>query len=316
MSPDELNNAQPTPTPDPAAPAPEPVAEPVPEPTPEPITEPALEPTSEPVAESTPAPEPETSATEPTVTPEPTAVAAPAPAPEAPAAEPTATAEPAPTAAPAPAQAVPTPAPATKNKKLPIALIIVIAVLALGGGIFGILMAVGVINFGGAGFLGLTSSYSIPTAEKIEEVCKNHNLEFRSYTNTSKRFILTEAPYDLTVSSYICSNVFEVDIIDKEYVEVLSDIIKANPDKFSGIEKRPSGIAAMVSKMISYSDSYGEHTMTFSPITDTNDYYFTKGGENGDNTKGYLVIYKTAMVQTNDTKDETRAMLKELGLAN
>jgi len=286
MSPDELNNAQPTPTPDPAAPAPEPVAEPVPEPTPEPITEPALEPAPEPIAE--PALEP---------TPEPVA-------------------EPAPTAAPAPAQATPTPTPATKNKKLPIALIIVIAVLVLGGGIFGILMAVGVINFGGAGFLGLTSSYSIPTAEKIEEVCKNHNLEFRSYTNTSKRFILTEAPYDLTVSSYICSNVFEVDIIDKEYVEVLSDIIKANPDKLSGIEKRPSGVAAMVSKMISHSDSYGEHTMTFSPITDTNDYYFTKGGENGDNTKGFLIIYKTAMVQTNDTKDETRAMLKELGLAN
>lgn len=303
MSPDNNFDNQPTPTPAPT-PTPEPTA---------PITEPATEPdqpiinpaTPAEISEPTPEPAP---ATEPT--PMPTPAPEPIPTPEpAPATEPTPTPEPVqPTTVPI----QPTEQP---KKKLNTPLII-IAIVGLCGVIFGILVATGIIKFGGSGgLISFGSSYSVPTSEKIEEVCKKHGKKFqKAPTNSTSRFYMVDLPYEVKTEAHACSEDIEIDLHSKDLTEIIADTIKEKPELANEIDAKPHAIAKMLSLTISYSYQGEKHELTFTPIEDTDDYYMAKAGENGENDKGYLIVYKNVLVQTNGQSDEINTILKELGL--
>jgi hypothetical protein len=301
-------NGAPAPTPQPT-PAPQPTATPQPAPAPTPQVAPAPQPVPTPTPEpvSTATPEPDEAQTESITNPEQNN----------------------------PEEATQSPEKPQKKSSSKVTIILLIIVLIIVG-TFTALILSGVINFGGSSSSGgggnsgnnsgnnsnnnnQTVSLSVPTVEKIKELCEAANSEYTELPSQIAMVfsdVLSEDQTD-SIKNHYCSNGVQITLAEKDFLTLLSEMVKKNPEIAADYPIEASTmtkIFSMLYSSISHNPdgTIQEHNYTFTPVIEEHDYYKGQMGLNGVNNEGYIIVYKNAVVVS--SKDVEKSFLVELGI--
>ena len=206
-----------------------------------------------------------------------------------------------------------------------IGIIVAIAVLLIGGGTFAGLVLGGVINLGGSSGGGLFSSnnLSVPTPEKVQEVCEKYNGTIS--TSSAEQAFVGANP--VTMTTYTCTGageygyIFQFFLFEESLVEIMKLTIA------DGSIKLPDSVLECQDRVGCMFFSWNTSSTRVTAIEDSDNYYKanmvrtidygTAPKQDWRSYESKIVAYDNMyiVIDTNDGREEqAEAILTDLGL--